>query len=107
MIRSFAVVSTASIDLVSGWNTLWTPFSSSNKALVTIITAVGVALIVFAILKFVWQRQKGQGVGWQTLGWPLAAGAILAGPNLLIPLLLKIAQAVIDFVVKLLQLVTG
>lgn len=89
------------VDFVTSWTTLWTPIRNAvGGQVVTIIAVVGVALVVFSFISFLWRRRRGGGVaGMGSLVVPLTIGAILAGPDVVVPLLLHAAQAVVNVAV--------
>lgn len=89
------------VDFVSGWDSLWGPIrSGGNGNLIVVASAIGVLLIIVAVLGFLWKKRKGGGGGaGASLGIPLTIGAILAGPNVVIPLLLRFAQFIVNIVI--------
>lgn len=68
---------------------------------------IGVAIIVIAVGKFIWDKKRGGGGGFGSLIWPLVIGGLLAGPDIIIPNLLWIAELVINAFSALLDRVTG
>lgn len=88
------------MDLVGGWDNLWNGITgSSNIGLV--MAVVGVALIAFFMLKWLWQKRNGAGGGFPWIG--VGLGAVLAGPEWLFPLLLRILQLIINIVVGIVE----
>lgn len=91
-----------SVNLVTGWQTLWTAINNALGPLAALLTAVGAALIVVAILGWIWERRRGGGgAGHQKLFWTLIIGAVLASPDLLIPFFLTIADFIINAIANL------
>jgi len=88
----------APANLSSSWSTIWTTLSSSTgfSKLQWILTVVGVLLILGSILKFVWAKRTGGQGGHQHVMWTLFIGAILMLPDVLIPVFLTIADALIN-----------
>ena len=97
------------VDFVSAWSNLWAPVrSAGNGQFITILAMVGVALIVFSIFSFFWQRRRGggmNGVGSQLV--PLILGGLLAGPDVVVPILLWCAQTVVNVLVGVAGTLTG
>lgn len=98
------VIATTTVNLASGWSTVWTAVSGAlGSKLTTLMTAIGVILVVLAILGWLWERRKGGMSGnHNKLLWTLLIGAILVAPNLLIPLLLNIADFIANAIINLL-----
>lgn len=90
------------VNLEGGWSGLWTAITNALPGITTLLTIVGVCLVAGAIIGFIMERRKGGGgfgggQGSSKLWWTLAGGAVLAGTNTVMPLLLKLADAVINF----------
>lgn len=92
--------------LVNGWNALWEALPNSG-AIGTILAVIGVLIIVLALLKWAWERRRGsvnaQGFPWMALVF----AAILAGPNITLPIILGIGDALINLVGNVIKWVTG
>jgi len=99
-------IRTASVDLTTGWNKLWSAISSAAPTFFNTLAVIGVALIVFAVLGWIWRKWRG-GANSKNLMWGLAIGAVLAGPQLIIPAVLKIIEIVITIIVGLLKIPGG
>jgi len=86
------------VNLSSSWSTIWTTLSNVTgfSKLQWILTVVGVFLVLGSILKFVWAKRTGGQGGHQHVMWTLFIGAILMLPDVLIPVLLTIADALIN-----------
>lgn len=90
------------VDLVSGWNTLWGGISSNFSGLSKVLAVIGVAIIVFSLVSHFWQRRRGGAMGGAgNLAVPLIIGALFAGPEVVIPLFLKLAEFVINVIIGL------
>jgi hypothetical protein len=98
------VIGASSVNLVTGWNTVWSAVQSALGPLATLLTAVGSVMVVGGVLKWIWDRRRGGGGGGQghaALLWTILFGAILASPGLLIPFFLTVADFVINAIVNL------
>ena len=97
-----SLLATSNINLVSGWNTLWNAINGALGSLATLLTAVGAAMVVIAIVGWIWERRRGGGgQGHQKLLWTLIIGAVLASPDLLIPFFLTVADFIINAIANL------
>lgn len=98
----------AAIDLDGGWDVLWgSIISASGMGRVAALAgALGVALVVVSLIGWIWQRRR-RGGGGRNAGLVVALviGAIMAGPNVLLPRLLWIVDAVVNAFVNLLDAV--
>lgn len=86
------------IDLSSGWADVLAAMQGSLGDFLTLLTAIGVVLICMAVAKFVWDKRKGGGQGSQTLIWTGVFACILAGPQLVFPIVLNIFDTLANFV---------
>ncbi len=87
------------VDLESSWSTLWSSISSEWGQLSTLLTIIGLLLVVFAFGKYIFDRRRGGGghaQGLTTVLWTLVAGSLLAAPDLIIPAVLSILDYVIN-----------
>jgi hypothetical protein len=90
------IAAAASINLAGSWSTFWASTSKSIGTLTTLLTTVGMLLVIGAILKYVWERRRGGGSSPTTLLWTLLVGGVLAGPDVFIPTILTLADDVIN-----------
>ena len=91
-----------SVNLVTGWNTVWSAVQTALGPLSTLLTAIGAVMVVGGILKWIWDRRRGGGgQGHAALFWTILIGAILASPELLIPFFLTVADFIINAIVNL------
>ena len=89
----------ASVNFQSGWSTVW---NSVSGAVGTQLTAIGVVLVVFAIIRWLWDRRRSGFQGNHSgLLWTFGVGAVLAAPDVVIPLLLGLADLVTNAVIGL------
>ena len=94
------------VGLVDGWNTLWGAISGVSPQFWTAVTVIGVALLVVAVIGFVWSKRTGRGNS-QMLLWTIVIAALCAGPQALIPLVLKVVELLIDLVIALFNAIVG
>lgn len=97
------------MDLVGGWNQLWSAITGGGNIGV-VLAIIGVAMIVVSIVMWI-IKKRGGGSGGGAMGgfpWlPVVGGAILAGPTLTIPLILSIVQAIMQIVIALFTMIVG
>lgn len=104
-----ALVTTAAVNFSGAWSTFWSKISQPISKLLTLLTIIGVLLVVGALISYVFEKRRsgggfnGGGAGNSKIGWALAAGIILAAPNALIPLLLKIIDGVANAFLNILS----
>ena len=93
------------VNLREGWDNVWNGLKDGNPAfagVMNLLTAVGAVIVVMAIAKLLWEKRRGGGGGGGGMGggktdgimWALALGAILAAPNLILPVLLTILDTI-------------
>jgi hypothetical protein len=102
------LANTGEIDLSGGWTTVWNAISGPLATFTTFLTAVGVIIIVMAVLKFLWDKRRGSGGGGggqgaSSIGWAIALGAVLAGPNLILPLVLEVVDIFANAAINLIK----
>ena len=70
--------------------------------LTTLLTSIGMVLVAFAIIRWLWDRRRSgfQGNHSDPM-WTFGVGAVLAAPDVIIPLLLGLADLVTNTVVGL------
>lgn len=90
------------VDFRGGWDSFWSAIESAiGSQAVNLLTIIGLALIVFAIFKWVWDRRKGGGGGGGAgLIWMIVAGAVLAAPQVLLPIALQIVDWIVNAAIR-------
>lgn len=98
-----AVPMATKVNLKGGWDSVWGAVKAGFPGIGTLLTVVGVILVLGALLKFVWERRRGGGMaqGAQPLWGALIPGAVLCAPALLIPMFLGILDWIINIAIKL------
>lgn len=91
------------VDLSKGWTDVWLGLKDDGAfaGVMNLLTAVGAVIVVMAVAKLLWEKRRGGGGGGMGGGkgsegimWALALGALLAAPNLILPVLLQILDVI-------------
>lgn len=105
MFTGVTVMAAGDVDLAGSWETFMAAIEGSAGPILKLLGVIGVLVVVLAIVKWAWDRRRGQGGfgGGQSSGaiWgALLVGALLSAPTVVIPLVLEIfdviANAAID-----------
>lgn len=98
-------LSAGKVDFSGGWSSLWGAISGQLGGVLTILTWVGVIMVVFSVMGWVYQKRKGGGMGQGASGVfiTLFVGAVLCAPQLLIPAVLGILDFVANSLLSLIQ----
>jgi len=89
----------SNLNLLNAWNTLWAQITSWAPGLGLILAVVGLLIIVFFVGKWGWDKRRGNGGG----GFPTMAlvfGLLLAGPTVVVPVILSILQVLFVVIVS-------
>ena len=92
MLHTIASLPAAGFGLAEGWNNLWGNFSSRFRMAVNFANMIGVALIAWGIFKYIWDRRRGGGGNVGGTLMFILAGLFLAGPDVILPALLKLVD---------------
>lgn len=97
------------IDLSRSWKTFWDAITAGYSGIITMMSIIGVGLVVFALVKWAWDRRRGgsMGQGAQPLWGALIPGAVLAAPAVIFPILLQLLDWVANIVLNLVTTATG
>ncbi|MBN9214135.1 MAG: hypothetical protein J0J04_04840 [Microbacterium sp.] len=90
----------SNLNLVTAWNTLWTQLTAWAPGLGTFLAVVGMLVIVIFVGKWGWDKRRNSGGAG---GFPVMAvifGLLLAGPTIVIPVVLSILQVLFAIVVS-------
>jgi hypothetical protein len=97
-----------SVDLVGSWTTFWGTISSAITGPVkTTIIVIGIGLILYTVVKYVWDKRRGGGGKTGPVWWTLIFGGILIAPDALLPLFLSILQWAINLGLKVISPIWG
>ncbi|WP_277209187.1 hypothetical protein [Isoptericola croceus] len=88
------------LKLDEGWNTLWSALTGAVPTLQSILAVLATALAVWAVISFI-NGKRNNRANPKQLGWLLALAALLALPNFIIPLLLRLLSFVLNFIIGL------
>lgn len=91
------------MNLVGAWNTLWSQLTSGN-GIGNLLAVIGVAIIVFFVAKWLWDRRRGGGGGFPVM--PTVLGLVLAGPSFMFPVILTLLDALLNFFIGLIGWIT-
>lgn len=96
--------SSDSVNLTGAWNQLWDAVPG-DAGFWNIITVIGIMMVVFSLLSYLWQHRRGTGWGngYQVIIGMLIIGAVMMAPSLIIPLLLNIVDFFIDFFIGIME----
>ena len=82
------------VDFVTGWTSLW---AMAPKGLGTALATIGVAIVVWFVISWAWQKRKGGQGGLGGFPWmAVLIGSLLAGPAVVFPALLGLLGAVVN-----------
>lgn len=102
MTHIITAVPMGDVNLKGSWSSFWGAISGGFGGLTTMLSIVGVGLVVVAIGKWVWDRRRQGGAGnHQPLWGALLVGALLCAPTVLMPLLLTVMDAVANIGISL------
>lgn len=87
-------------DFVNSWNLFFNPFKSSFPGAVRAASVFGTVIFVLALVRFFWKKRKG-GANPRELAIELFVAMILTGPEIIVPLFLRIAGLVANAIVAI------
>lgn len=90
-------------DFRGGFDNFWSTLTSSVPGLTTVMNIIGIILVVFAIISYLWQHRRGTNWsgGTQIITGSLVVGGALMAPGLILPLILGAFDWIIEFGVNL------
>lgn len=97
----YAMAAGDKIDLSGAWDDLWNALTAGTgfESVTKLMAVIGVALVVFAVVKWAWAKGTGRGGGGgNNVAGALLVGALLAAPDVLLPIVLQIFDVVANAV---------
>lgn len=96
----------ATVNLRSKWNEFWGAFKDSTgmDQIIALASFIGVGLIAWSLLKWAWDRRRGQGGGGrggQGVMGSLVIGLVLIAPEILFPVALQIMDVIANAALKI------
>ncbi|MGO1851810.1 MAG: hypothetical protein ACTH0V_00190 [Microbacteriaceae bacterium] len=88
------------VDLNSGWSNFLSVVDPSG-GIRTVLGIAGVAIAVFFLIKWIWEKRTGRSGGGGFPIWMMIFAAILAAPSVLIPILLTIVGWIIGIIANI------
>jgi hypothetical protein len=87
---------TGSLHLASDWSSLWGSISGSIGPLTRLLGAIGLILMLIALIRWVIDKRRGGQANHAGLLWTAIFGAILSAPNMLLPTALTLVDKVVN-----------
>jgi len=92
--------SSGSVNFASDWNNFWTSISGSLGGLTKVLGIIGLLLVVGSVLKWFWDRRRGNvGQGFQAhshVVYTAVLGAILAAPDFMMQWILTLVDVIVN-----------
>jgi len=97
------------INLAANWSSFWGKISGPLGPFLNLFALVGAILIAFGIVKWILDMRKGGGgmASHKKLIFTILIGAILAGPDIVIPVFLTIIDGAASPLVSILKSLTS
>lgn len=88
-------------DIAGGWSAFYSMVGGASgiiPGLWRALALIGIAIFVWALVSYLWKkfRQRGGQGGGARLGWAIAFATLLVSPTFIIPLLARVADALIN-----------
>jgi hypothetical protein len=96
------------VNLAGGWKDFWETISGTLGGITTLMNVVGMLIVVFAVVKMLWDKRKSGGGGGgggsgSNIGYAILIGAILSAPGLIIPNILTIIDLLANALAKIIS----
>lgn len=91
-------------DFQGGWNNLKSLIPGLD-GLFSVTAVIGVVIVAWFIGKWVWDKRRGTGGGFPL--WPVIFGGFLAGPAVVIPVILTLASWFMTLLVQAIEFIGG
>lgn len=89
------------VNFNTGWTNLLSVFDPTGQIRV-MLAIIGVAIAVFFLVKWMWEKRSGRGSGGFPI-FPMILAAVLAAPAVLVPLILTIVGWLVGVVATILK----
>lgn len=96
----FVIPLAADVSLANQWTAFWGKISGQSQVW-NFVGMIGVAMVVYAFVKWLWDRRRGGGGSHAGLVTMIVFGAVLASPNILMPIALRVADWLINLILRL------
>ncbi|MCL6424365.1 hypothetical protein Bequi_13425 [Brachybacterium sp. JHP9] len=90
------------VNFAGGWDTVWGAVSGQLGGVATLLTVIGMLMVLFSVLAWIYQKRRGanmQGLGGVFV--VLFIGAVMAAPGAIIPGILRIIDWVANGLIAL------
>lgn len=94
------------VDLQGGWSDVWSALKGAvGPSLTNILTIAGVVIVVLALIGWLWKRRRNlaQQGGHAEIAGAFMVGALLLAPEVIIPILLWLADGIINTVIAIVE----
>lgn len=98
------------VNFAGGWDKLWSSIQGLISGDITnILTIIGVLMVVFAIGKYLFDKRRGGGAtqGLAAVMWVMGIGALLAAPQVVFPIALRILDTIINLIIGVINAAMG
>lgn len=83
-------------SLASNFQTFWSTLTGQWTSLTTLLTIIGMILVIAAVVKFVFAKARGKGGDAKELVISILVGAFLLKPDIIIKIVLGFADGIIN-----------
>ena len=86
-------------DFRGGFDNFWSTITDSMPGLETFMNIIGIILVLFAVISYLWQHRKGSnwGGGTNVMVGAAVFGAVMMAPGILLPLILGVVDWLVAF----------
>lgn len=92
------------VDFAGSWGKAWAVLSNGNEQIFTILSVIGVLVLVGSVLGFIWQRRRGSGGNTGAVVGAAVVGLFFCAPQVVIPLALVFIDLIVNTVIHLAQI---
>lgn len=91
------------VNFHGNWTTFWGAAQGQLGGILTLLGIIGLLLVAGAVIMWIYRKSRGGGGNTSGLVWTIVVGAILASPNFLIPMLLRVIDFFINTIAAVLR----